>query len=369
MYIRNLLFSLLIFLCLLLNGCWDQRLLSELFIAIGTSIEKQDDKLITRYAFVAEEQGKQKIEVIVTEAGTLKGNDTKVNQYMDGIFSPSDISYTIMSSEVVKKHDLLSLFSVDYMSSSNVLRLIPVVTNDSIKDIFHIIETKNDYKYTTELLEDAAYDTLTTSTNLQKLLPFLYDPSMDFTLPYISIDQNKIKVSGVALFHNKMYTGTTLLDDDATFFLLLSNQKGKRAQMEVNISQNDQPFFIVVEVKKSKSKINIEHIKGKNIKASIHLFLQVFILETSNVNQYSKYETSFEKMLENYFTTKANLIINTLQKANCDAFGIGRELKAYHLNTWKQLQLDWGKHYQSVIIEPHVKVEVINKSLMDFNER
>ncbi|MDP5276326.1 Ger(x)C family spore germination protein [Chengkuizengella axinellae] len=356
-------FVLLLFI-FLLNGCWDQRLLNELFIVIGEGVEKKEDKLIVRTAFVSEEEGKQKIDVVVAEAGTLQGNTLIANQFTGGTNSVSDILYTVMSSEVAKEIELLSLFSVDYVSSSNVLKLIPIVTDEEMHQVFEIIETKNDYKYTAGLLEDAAYDTITTSTNLQKLLPLLYDPAMDFTLPYLTIKQNKLKISGIALFHDKKYSGSTLLDGDATFLLLMANQKGTRARIEVQITEFDAPFYVLSEIKKSKSEINIDRVNSGKIKASIDLSLQVFIQETSNVNQYAKHESSLNKILENHFTEKAKGIIQTLQEANCDVFGFGRELRAYYPEVWKTL--DWETQYPSILIEPHISVEIINMSLMDF---
>ena len=49
-------------------------------------------------------------------------------------------------------------------------------------------------------------------------------------------------------------------------------------------------------------------------------------------------------------------------KANCDAFGIGRHLIAYHPNLWKKK--NWNKDYAKVKFKPEVEVSILYSVLI-----
>lgn len=49
------------------------------------------------------------------------------------------------------------------------------------------------------------------------------------------------------------------------------------------------------------------------------------------------------KELSKQLTKEAKRITKKLQKANCDAFGIGRHLIAYHPDLWKKK--NWNEDY------------------------
>ncbi|MDM5237636.1 Ger(x)C family spore germination C-terminal domain-containing protein [Bacillus cereus] len=57
-----------------------------------------------------------------------------------------------------------------------------------------------------------------------------------------------------------------------------------------------------------------------------------------------------------------NYIENKLQKANCDAFGIGRHLIAYHPDLWKKK--NWNKDYAKVKFKPEVEVNILYSGVL-----
>ncbi|MZE36659.1 Ger(x)C family spore germination protein, partial [Bacillus anthracis] len=49
-------------------------------------------------------------------------------------------------------------------------------------------------------------------------------------------------------------------------------------------------------------------------------------------------------------------------KANCDAFGIGRHLIAYHPDLWKKKK--WNKDYAKVKFKPEVDVNILYSGVL-----
>ncbi|MGR5959421.1 Ger(x)C family spore germination C-terminal domain-containing protein [Bacillus cereus] len=68
------------------------------------------------------------------------------------------------------------------------------------------------------------------------------------------------------------------------------------------------------------------------------------------------------KELSKQLTKEAKKITRKLQKANCDAFGIGRHLIAYHPNLWKK---KIGiKIMQKVKFKPEVEVSILYSGVL-----
>ncbi|MBJ3788831.1 Ger(x)C family spore germination protein, partial [Bacillus sp. OA1] len=68
------------------------------------------------------------------------------------------------------------------------------------------------------------------------------------------------------------------------------------------------------------------------------------------------------KELSKQLTKEAKKITNKLQKANCDAFGIGRHLIAYHPDLWKKK--NWNKDYAKVKFKPEVDVNILYSGVL-----
>lgn len=52
-----------------------------------------------------------------------------------------------------------------------------------------------------------------------------------------------------------------------------------------------------------------------------------------------------------------------VQKANCDIFGVGRKLIAYHHNVWKEK--NWSKDYRKVRFHPKVEIKIVDTGILE----
>jgi hypothetical protein len=88
---------------------------------------------------------------------------------------------------------------------------------------------------------------------------------------------------------------------------------------------------------------------------ALELGKEAIIREAAHVNQ-------MEKVLSDHLQELAAETIKTMQKANSDALGIGKEIKAYHPGIWKSM--DWRKDYPRLSIEPKFTVQVLNTEVL-----
>jgi hypothetical protein len=166
----------------------------------------------------------------------------------------------------------------------------------------------------------------------------------------------------LALMNEKKYAGN-LPPQDSSLLLLLKNKKGKYARFTKQVNKEEQPElnnFLSFNVHNLKRKLKVQVKEGE---VSVHLNLDLKI----NVEEYPKGDVPKEierlnKVLSKDLTKDAKQVIKKLQEANCDAFGIGRRLIAFHPETWEAL--DQKEYFKEIKFTSNVKVEVIKHGIV-----
>ncbi|PGM58213.1 Ger(x)C family spore germination C-terminal domain-containing protein [Bacillus sp. AFS053548] len=87
-------------------------------------------------------------------------------------------------------------------------------------------------------------------------------------------------------------------------------------------------------VKKEDTKINFSSESNKLLKAKLIVRLEINIFDFGKAYHKNKpdYVNRMEKELSAHLNNLAVRTIETMQKANCDILGIGKELRAHHPN-------------------------------------
>lgn len=184
------------------------------------------------------------------------------------------------------------------------------------------------------------------------------DPGKDMVLPYLErIKSDKIEVAGVALFNDDKYTGKTLPKDKSSLLLSLMNQLDKNNRMAIILGSESNGRSISFSTRDLTRNLEVQVKKDEKITCKIDVKLDIEIISypqdfTNEINV-----KKLNEDLSDEFTKKAKEITNTLVKANCDAFGIGRQISSLHPELWKKI--NWDKEYKNVQIEPVVKVNII----------
>lgn len=369
---------ILFFCCLLfLTSCWDQKLLSQskLVYGVGADLEKDGKLLVTAVIQTIAQESKGTSEPVLTNviistlANTFSDSRTKIMKKISGEYSTSK-ARVLLFNEDLAKEDLYPVLDIIYRDPRSSLGAKVVITKDKAADILNlrVVEESLISEEILQIVTTAETSTLVPEENVQSICPTLFDPGEDITLPYIGkTDDKMIDVYGIALFNGRKYTGYNIFDEEPTLLLMMKNEMKKYAKftLKVNPKEKDERNrFISVQVKSNKVKKELKINKNNDITAEFNLNIKVDALEYPKDNLADQKEIKrLNKEISKQLTKKAEKLIKTLQLANCDAFGLGRDLIAFHPKVWKSL--DWEKAYPKITIKPNIKVEITGTGIIE----
>lgn len=356
----------LFFLC----GCWDQRLLKETTLLMSAGFDyTEDGKLLG--TITSPKITKEKVEdkaQFFSESGSTPNQvrnalDRKVGEVID----PSKLRVMILGSELAAQpiYPILDLYYRDPRSSISAKL---VVVEGTAKDAMSvpIIHSQKPSEYILDLLLSAEESTIVPNLNLQTICPIMFDPGQDFMVPYLTAKNDELKVQGVAMFNNQEFTGT-LDTSESTLFLLMDNKKSRDGSLTLKVSDHEKQEiknFITFNLEHSKVNRKIQVSEDDQVKVDISLVIKAEVNDYPHDQLTTREEVlKLNNKLSELLTEKAHTVIKKMQDANCDGFGIGRELIALYPETWKYL--DWEKDYSKIEFNPTVTVEVIQHGIIN----
>lgn len=366
-----------IVICLFfLTGCWDQRLLknSKVVYSVAFDSDKDNEILVTGVIKTNSQASKgteqpASTNVIESAKGhTLSETRMKMFRKVSGDFATNKTRLLILGNEIAKK-DIYPLFDIVYRdprSSLGAKVLVSKRRGDEILKLNVVGETLVGEEIL-NLITTAENQTLVPIENVQEICSLLFDPGQDLILPLIDVNDEKvINVLGAALFNGKQYTGYDLINDDATLFLLLHDKKEKMANFSIDVNPKEKVTaerYVSILVNHSKSKLKIKTSKKDKITVEINLKMKVAVTEYAKDNLADPKEIDkLNKKISKILTVKAENIIKTLQAANCDGFGIGRDLISFNPRVWEKLNKK--DYFQNITIIPKVKVEILDTGII-----
>ncbi|WP_142289592.1 Ger(x)C family spore germination protein [Gottfriedia luciferensis] len=371
------LISLTLCCMLFLTSCWDQRLLKEskIVYSSGYDLEKDDDILVTTVirtnalASTDPTQAKTTNFILNSKGKTLSDNRLKLHRMIPGDYATNKLRVLVLGNTLAKQ-DIYPIFDIVYRDPRSSLGAKVVVAMGRADEILNLkmVEETLIGEDILKLITTAEQQTIVPEENVQSICTLIFDPGNDVVLPLIQKNEEKVvSIAGLALFNGQIYTGYNLLDEEPTLLLLLKNQLKKYARftLEVNPKKKDiRERYISIQVKKNKPKMKISVSKKNKITINMNLKLEVEALEYPKDKLYSTKEVKkLNKELSKQLTIKTEKVIKTLQKSNCDALGIGRQLISFHPNVWKKIH--WNKEYPNISIKPNVDVKIVGTGILE----
>lgn len=367
---------LLMISLLFLTSCWDQLLLKDARLVYGISFDLEEDESIFTTAVIRSikqsARGAAQLEaanvIISAKGNTLRETRTKLDQKIGGELAPNKVRIFVLGEELAQT-DIYPVLDILYRDPRSALGSKIIIAKGRGEDIMKLDQV-GEVLISEEILElvrSAERNSFVSKETVQSICTIMFDPGEDFYIPIIKkTEGNLVEVLGMALFNGRKYSGKNLIKDDATLFLLLKNQRGKLAKftLEVNPEEkNKRERFISIQVKDSKSKIHVKTLNKDEVSVIINLKLKVDVMEYPKDQLANRSEIiKLNHKLSTRLTEKAIKVVNTLQEANSDAFGIGRDLISFHPEVWDDL--DWKKDYPNILIEPRVEVEITGTGII-----
>ncbi|MGG1675366.1 Ger(x)C family spore germination protein [Neobacillus sp. NRS-1170] len=364
---------LILMVLLVLTGCWDEKLLkdSSLVLSIGIDIAKNNKVKATtaiRTSKMITGGQSESINYIVEEiSNTIRETRLEVDKQIPGVYEPNKLRIVLIGDKIARK-DLYPYFDVFFRDPRSSLVAKVAVVKGEASDIIKMKKLKENLisEALIDLIKSAEEHTIVPVENQQTILTSMFDEGEDFTLPYIEkIDKGTVKVTGIALFHKRSFTGKTLKGNKPIIFLIAKGEKSKDIKLTESletIEGQNVKNYVSFSVLKTKRDMNIKIVKG-NPTATIDLKLFIEINEYPKGSLFEqKEESELNKKVAQRIEKEANAMVDTLKSANCDAFGIGRYLIADHPKEWKKL--DWEKTYPEMPFKIKVKVETVRRGII-----
>lgn len=170
----------------------------------------------------------------------------------------------------------------------------------------------------------------------------------------------------MALFHDKKFTGEIVAGQNATELLYLNGEMGDLGRFILKVNPEEEQHqnqYISTNtfLKSQKLKVNVD--KQHNITVDINVKLNVTVLEYPVDGTFKEGEIEkLNKKISEQLTENANVIIRQLQQANCDYFGIGRKIMAYHPKTWNSI--DWGETFPTIDVNAEVEAQIVGTGVL-----
>ncbi|HET7628711.1 MAG TPA: Ger(x)C family spore germination protein [Bacillales bacterium] len=368
-----ILFSALV----LLTGCWDQRYFKDVKLGMASSMDvaaggkmRLTVSIPTVQKF-AQGLGTEKIQIVSTVASTPRKARMKIDRIVAKNFDAAKMRVFLIGEKMAKK-GIYPLLDVLYRDPSNPLDAKIAVMKGKGQAGINLSPPGESRisEYLRDLLDSAERSTLLPKGNdIQAVSGNLVGKGKDDVLPYLVLNQQKgiITVSGVALFNRDYYTGKHLTPEQATLLILMSGKHGRIARITKKMYDfNKQPVknFITIDVKKVKSNLQLKVESPTDISAFLNMTLVVRTVEFPIDHLHSKnIVEQLNEKLSKKITKDANQVISKLQEANCDYFGLGRQMIAFHPDIWNQI--DWNKRYPKIDFKSKVRVNIVQHGIID----
>ncbi|MDF2791444.1 MAG: hypothetical protein K0S80_4546 [Neobacillus sp.] len=330
--IRFMIFCSILFLT---TSCVSQEQLEKLSIITAVGYDKNESDKIKGTTVIGQFHPSQKdvTEVTTSTALTSKMIRQKMNLETRNKMVSGQLRVVIFGSELAESGNLINI--VDTMSRDPVIGTMVYLgfSETTAEDVLRIKPKQGNVgNFLYELFQQNINGELLLSCTLHEFLQNYYDPGRDPVIPYLTIENNKIKAKGTALISGDHFAGR--LSENEGFYVKLLREKFKAGSIELKIPVDELPESIFMDKPKSDSVyINIDEIvSDSKIKVKDKMFpsfqieikLDIRLQEiTEDIVLDPKSIATLEKQINKVMTKETEEVIKKLSELKSDPVGFG----------------------------------------------
>ncbi|HHQ2899443.1 TPA: Ger(x)C family spore germination protein [Bacillus cereus] len=362
----------LISICIIMCcGCWDQYLMKDIALVTLIGFDQAKNKKIVTTASIPRIPtsivgiGKAYTQHVSSFANTPQEGRAKIDSKISGTFESAKAQVFLFGKELATSN-LLPYLNFVYRNPKDSLETKLVIIDGQASQFLKHIKIKDETpnEYLSRMLKNAEDNSMIVPENIRSIQSKILDARQDPLIPYIKLDTSESRglLKGLAMIHNQSFSGYYLNVEQAKLYGLMINKKGKITSFTKKIqfkNKTSAKNFITLNIKKAKSKLNIQ-VKNKNtIAVYLQLNMQVEISELTAPQSLSLKQ--LENKLSHTFTGDTREIFTKMKQANCDGLGIGMYIKALHPNGWNNKN---GVNYSKIKFFPLVKIKISSQNLV-----
>lgn len=361
-----------------LTGCWDQLPLRELNLVdiAGLDFDEKSgnveiDFVVTRLKKAGQGEGDPHSDVTVLKGASVVEAFGQGEYTHEGPFLAIDTRLFLLSERFSARDpadQLAFLLRAPYTSINT-----PVVVFEGKLDEYLMKGTMSKQPFTenvNDFVRTMDANGILPHVTMMHFILSREDPLDDLLLPTVKVFDTGLQLSGAQLFRNSRNTGKRLDREQVRMVMLMTgNGKGKQRfsgsigetaegkQTESGRSDRTEYGF---SIKKTRSGLVVRSGNGNlpSVDVKVRLRINAFDLGKEKSKLQADYVNGMERELARHLERRAKDVIRALQEANCDALGIGKQLKAFHPKLWKAM--DWREAYPKLAIEPKFEVTILN---------
>ncbi|WP_124727404.1 Ger(x)C family spore germination protein [Staphylospora marina] len=357
---------------LFLGGCWDQDQLKEARLVYAAGLDltedgKQLQTVIIRQVKGSGFQAEPQNEIYSGIGNTTREARDNLDRKIAGEYRSYKNRVILLGEELAKK-DIYPHLDVIYRDPKSALNAHIVVAEGRAADILAMRRVGGMLiaEYLDRTLNSEAEKSLVPRENIQSICAPMLDPGKDFTIPYVrKTEEGEVEVAGQALFSGHRMNGV-LWGQDSILLQIMRGELGDIVRMTLPVHDNKRTHpenYITIDVEKVDRKMEVLPGPGGDVRVKMQLKMFVNAIEYPDDHLDDEETKGLSGHLSKLMTQKARGVLNKLQEANCDVFGIGRELIAYHPEVWAKKR--WDRDYQKVKFEPKVEVKIVSHGVIN----
>ncbi|WP_409294622.1 Ger(x)C family spore germination protein [Peribacillus sp. SCS-26] len=364
----------LLLIPILLGGCWDQRLIKESTLIRIKGFDAKGEEIIQSVGYPIIPFGHPPSDaprslVAWTKSSSHADARENLDRKLLQRYDTSKVKVFLFGEDLARK-DIYNALDIIYRDPKGPLNSIVAVVKGSALDALQIKPRSTPLldDYYEELIESGKDSGTFRLENVQSICTAIFRMGKDYVLPYIDLKKGEHRgnIRGTALFHHKKMTGTLNYEESAMLTLLNDMYKSGRPKffLDTGLKGPAGAGILSAESKSVSRDIKINPRPGG--KLTVNLTYKVEL----EIEQFAPDHLTDKKKvqeLQKKMSTKLNALskktLAKLQKANCDALGIGERVRAFHPEAWKNM--DWEKDYRSIKIKPVVKAEFIQHGIIN----
>ncbi|GAB6255628.1 Ger(x)C family spore germination protein [Peribacillus frigoritolerans] len=349
-------FSLTFFL----SGCGiHERIIDEVQIieALGYDREEGKVKGIALYPTFAEKDN-IKLKIYKTVSDSNEDILPRMNAKSAYPIETGKLDFILFGKEYARQgiEDVITNFARNPRTAS---RMQLGIAENTAEDILQSSKHVNLSFHLSEKINQNIKSGNLPKMNLHMFLKNFHQEGRDQILPYLILEENQIKIDGLALLKNGKYINHINLRQSLILKTLIDGSQN--GQYKTKITQNKKEGFILLKNLDAKTTYTVEKSEGIP-SIFIDLTIHAEIEKASSWFDLKKEKdiVKLERNLNEHFKEEVQHLISLAQGYNVDPIGLGEKVRANTRNWDYQRFMDI---YPEVKTTVHTNIDILNTGI------
>ncbi|WML35237.1 Ger(x)C family spore germination protein [Clostridium sp. OS1-26] len=364
---------IIIFIPLLLTGCWDQKIYEEIGFILQVGVESAEDhRLLASYTSpVTDPKKREQVELISSNVGSIREFRENSKRVSAKLLQGGKIQQVVISSSLAQK-GIINLLEIFERDPANPAIARVVISEDSPKELFDYAQKLGDKPrpsfYLEQLIRNNSESGFCPDVSVFDFSRTYFAPGIDPITPMVKIENEMgkgLRIDGCALFSGDKMVGKIKPKETS----LLLAMKGKMSQTEYifttvgppkNDSSGKTGAAVMLAKPKRKIKINIEN-NIPTVKMSLSFKGDYDEREWNHIDK-KEIQKEYEEIMAKELKSECMKILKYTQEVGSDPLGIGNLVRAKHNSFWQNHK--WGEVYKSIVFDVDVTLDIVRHGLI-----